>query len=146
MFRACGVALRDDFVVRDKLPPTPVPENKSTPKSRVTPHLAGKSPLQSQGIGKSSPAPYLSPQMLRRTNILIQTNCLQPKNLHVSRIELMTRCARQRRHADSPILSLSRHVRAGEGRRGARRRRAQSCQENPGPNLVRIRCVSASEE
>lgn len=53
--------------------------------------------------------------MLRRTNILIQTDCLQPKNLHVSRVEPMTRCARQRRHADSPISRSSRALRESKG-------------------------------
>ena len=139
-------ALRDGFVVRSKLPPTPVPENKSTPKSRVTPHLAGKSPLQSQGIGESSPAPYSSPYPLRRTNILTQTNCLTFSFLQRYGIEPRHDDARRRRHADSPISSLSRHVRAGEGRRGARRRRAPSGGKNPGQNLVWIRCVSASQE
>ena len=140
------MALRDDFVVRSKLPPTPVPENKSTPKSRVTPHLADKSPLQSQGIGKSSPAPYSSPYPLRRTNILIQTNCLTFSFLQRYGIE--PRPGARARDAMPTRLfrhSLAEYARA-RGRRGARRRRAPSGGKNPGQNLVRILHVSASEE
>ena len=64
---------------------------------------------------KLAAAPYLSPHMIRRGVILIQTNCLKPHFLLPSRVELMTRCARQRRHADSPISSLSRRVRESKG-------------------------------
>ena len=110
------MALRDDFVVRSKLPPTPVPENKSTPKSAVTPH----SPLtrgHSKVKGSENPLLrlILSPYPLRRGVILIQTNCLKPHFLLPSRVELMTRCARRRRHADSPISRPSRALRENKG-------------------------------
>ena len=72
----------------------------TTPKSRVSKVIA---------------APYLSPYPLRRTRILTQTDCLTFSFLPEYRIEPMTRCARRRRHADSPILSLSRRVRESKG-------------------------------
>ena len=83
--------------------------------SSYSPLPADKRPLQSQGIGKSSPAPYLSPYPLRRGVILIQTNCLKPHFLLPSRVELMTRCARRRRHVDPPISRPSRALRENKG-------------------------------
>lgn len=80
------MALRDDLGVRHELHLL----KESTPKSRVSPRSTMIGPPRSQETGKSSAAPYFSPGMLRRTNILIPETRLKLHFLPEYRIEPTT--------------------------------------------------------